>query len=222
MAIVQEFSASLLDPLYSIWRGVTTTVPGIVAAIILLLVGYLIAKLIHMIVKRALDGVKFDKWLQEKTEIKQLTGSFKFSDSLAEVAKWYTFVLFLPPAASVINLTPLAYFLLEIARWIPNVIVAAIIGLFGISAAQFVCHRITETKAKAAALLGEAAKIVLLIFTGLIVLEQIGVKIAVAESSFLIIIAGVMLGLALMVGIGFGLAFKEDARRILSDVKRKL
>lgn len=222
MTILTEIGINIIDPLLRIWDGIISTVPGVVAAIIILVVGYLIAWVIGYVVDRSLTQIKLDKWILEKTHMQKIIGAFKLTHFLAVITKWYVFILFLPPAAGLVQLQPLSSFLLSVALWIPNVILAVIIGIVGLMAAHYTEWKILETKAKTAQIIAYLAKIVIVIFTLLIVLDQIGVKIAIAQTSFLIILSGIMLAIALMLGIGFGSAFKEEAKKIIKDVKKKI
>ncbi|MBD3361848.1 hypothetical protein GF358_03590 [Candidatus Woesearchaeota archaeon] len=222
MAILTEIGVNIIDPLLRIWDGIISTVPGLIAAIVILIVGYLIAWVIEYILEKALEKIELDKWVLQKTHMQKIIGSFRLSHFLAVISKWYVFILFLPPAAQLIKLPALSAFLLSVALWIPNVILAVIIGLIGLMAAHYTEWKIIETKAKTAKIIGYLAKIVIVIFTLLIVLDQIGVKIAIAQTSFLIILSGIMLAVALMLGIGFGTAFKEEAKKIIKDVKKKV
>ena len=222
MAILTELGFSVMEPLRSLWYGLIQTVPGIVAAIILLIVGYIVALIIAYVVDKVLDQIKFDKWVLDKTHAKNVFGKLQLSKFLALITKWYVFILFLPPAAALVQLRTLSTFFLAVAMWVPNVIVAVIIAMIGIGAAFYIEKKIVETKAKAASILAMVAKVIIYIFTLLIVLDQIGIRIAVAQTSFLIILGGVMLAIALVLGIGFGLAFKDDARGIIKEVKKKL
>ena len=222
MAILTELGFSVMEPLRSLWYGLVGTVPGIVAAIILLIIGYIVALIIAYIVDKVLEKIKFDKWVLDKTHASKVFGKFKLSQFLALITKWYVFILFLPPAASLVQLRTLSAFFLAVALWVPNVIVAVIIALIGVGVAFYVERKIVETKAKAASIMALIAKVIIYIFTLLIVLDQIGIQVAVAQSSFLIILGGVMLAIALVLGIGFGLAFKDEARGIIKNVKKKL
>ncbi|MBN1644750.1 hypothetical protein JW851_01750 [Candidatus Woesearchaeota archaeon] len=222
MTILTEIGVNIIDPLLRIWDGIISTVPGIVAAIVILVVGYLIAWVIGYIVEKTLTKIQLDKWILEKTHMQKIIGAFRLTHFLAVITKWYVFILFLPPAATLIQLPPLSSFLLSVALWIPNVILAVIIGIVGIMAAHYTEWKILETKAKTANIIAYLAKVVIVIFTLLIVLDQIGVKIAIAQTSFLIILSGVMLAIALMLGIGFGSAFREEAKKIIKDVKKKI
>ena len=222
MGVLTELGISVIEPLKSIWYGIIQTVPGILAAIILLIIGYIVALIIAYIVDQLLEKIDFDKWMLEKTHAEKTFGKLKLGKFLALITKWYVFILFLPPAAVLVKLGTLSSFLIAVAMWIPNVIVAVIIAIIGVAFAFYVDNKIVETKVKAASVLAMIAKIIIYVFTLLIVLDQVGIRIAVAQTSFLIILSGVMLSVALVLGIGFGTAFKDEAKKIIGDVKKKL
>ncbi|MBW3002532.1 hypothetical protein KY338_05230 [Candidatus Woesearchaeota archaeon] len=222
MGILTELGVSVLEPLRSIWNGIIQTVPGIVAAIILLIIGYIVALIIAYIVDQVLERIKFDKWVLDKTHAAKTFGKFRLGKFLALITKWYVFILFLPPAAALVRLGSLSNFLMAVAMWIPNVIVAVILAMIGVAFAFYIDNKITETKIKAASILAMIAKIIIYVFTLLIVLDQVGIQVAVAQTSFLIILAGVMLAVAMVIGIGFGLAFRDEAKGIIKQVKKKL
>lgn len=219
---MSPFWESFTNPLLALWQGVVQAVPSIVAAILILVFGYIIAWVLGKAVHALLVRLKADKWLLEKTNIKKIFGAFKLSSFLGLITKWYVFVMFLPPAAEIVRMRSLALFLNDVALWIPNIIIAVIVALIGILVADYVSFIIKDTKAKAAPTLAYIARIVILVFVALIVLNQIGIKVSVAESSFLIVLGGVMLALALMFGIGFGLGMKDDAKKCIKKMQKKL
>lgn len=218
MALIEEVTSPFLRLAY----GFIDAVPGIVAAILILVLGYVVAWVLSRVVGGILARVKFDQWTLHKTNMSRVIGDFRLSHFLELITKWYVFILFLPAAANVINLGALQNFLLGVALWIPQVILGVVIGLIGIMSADYVGMKIEETRAKAASIIATAAKTIILIFTAIIVLDQIGVKVDIAANSVLIILSGIMLGLALMFGIGFGLAMKDEARSFITKLKKKL
>ena len=218
MAIIEEVTSPFLRLAY----GFIDAIPGVVAAILILIIGYIVAWVLGRVVGGVLARVKFDQWVLHKTNMSRVVGDFRLSHFLELITKWYVFILFLPAAANVINLGMLQNFLLDVALWIPQVILGVVIGLIGIMAADYVGMKIDETRAKAASVIASSAKVVILIFTAIIVLDQIGVKIDIAANSVLIILGGVMLGLALMFGIGFGLAMQSDAKVMIAKMKKRL
>jgi xanthosine utilization system XapX-like protein len=217
MAIIQEIASPFLRLIY----GFVDAVPGLIAAALIIVLGWLVGKLIHRVVTEILDRVRFDDWVLKHTSVNKTIGDFEFGRFLALVSKWYTFILFLPPAANVISLEPLQNFLLAVALWIPQAIVAVILGLIGVMAAEYAEMKVVETKAKRAGWVASASKAVILIFTVIVVLDQLGIRVDVAKDSFLVILAGVMVGLSLAFGIGFGLGMRDEAKKIVTNIRRK-
>lgn len=218
MAIIEEVTSPFLRLGYS----VIDAVPGVIAAILILVLGYVVAWILSRVVGGILQKARFDNWVLHRTNLKRVVGDFRLSHFLELIVKWYVFILFLPAAANVINLGMLQNFLLDVSLWIPKVILGVVVGLIGVMAADYVAMKIEETKAKSAGVIASAAKLIILVFTAILVLDQIGVKIDFATNSLLIVLAGIMLGLALMFGIGFGLAMQDDARKMIGNIKRKL
>ena len=212
----------VLRPFMQLWDSLVAFVPGLVGAIIVLIIGYLVASAVHWVIEKVLTRIKADRMVA-RTNIASILGKgFRLSHLVGLLAKWYVFILFLPPAADLIKLLPLAGFLNFAALWIPNVIAAVLVGLIGLMAADYVATRIYATRARTAKLLGDAARVVIIIFTVLVVLRQIGVAIMVAEQSWLILLSGAVFAAALAIGIGFGLALKDEARGIIKRIGKRL
>jgi hypothetical protein len=217
-----QLGISLVNPLLALWAGFVNVLPGVIAAIIVLIFGYLVAAIIGFIVEKILDKAKLDKWVLEKAKLKKWVGTLKLSDFLALITKWYVFIWFLPPAAGLLKLPALAIFLNKVAAWVPNIILAILIALIGFITAEYVGQKIVATKAKGAIFIADIARIIILVVIALIVLDQIGVKVALVQYGFLIVLGGIMLALALIFGISFGLGAKEDAKGLVKKLRKKM
>jgi len=215
--MIAETTTALRDMALSLWRGFLAVIPGLVAGLIVLIIGYIIGAFLGYIVRKGLEKSRiFDKLL--KTSFHKVAGKFDFPAFFGLLVKWYVIILFLNPVASIVQLSGLSWFFASLSVWIPRVIVAIIIGLLGFIAAEYVDQKIKETKAKGSVFLGPIAKIVVLIFTAIVALQQIGLNISLVENTFLIILAGIMLTLA----IGFGLGLKDEAREVIKRLKKEL
>lgn len=212
---------ALLGVLVGIGRGVVDAVPGILAAILLLLIGYWVALAVEWAVKNGLEKLKTDQYLIKQTGLGKTIGNVSVEWICSFVAKWYTFVLFFMPAADVIGLPTFASFLKNVASWVPTLIGASLLGLFGVIAAGYVRTAINETKLKSAKLVADFFNVIILVVTALVVLKQVGLDIGVVENSLFIILSGVMLALALALGLGFGLALKDEAKRVVKDLMKR-
>ncbi len=212
------FGEALADPFVTIWNSFVKLAPGVVAAVVILIVGFIVAEIVYKVLIKLFEKVKMDKFLVHKTAISRVIGNLKLSNFLATILKWFTFVLFLPPAAALVQLRSISTFLMDLAYWIPNLIVAIIIILLGLFAANYVSEKMHETKAKSVGVFAELAKFIIIIVVAMMALRQIGIDVSLAENSFLIILGGVMLALA----IAFGLGMKDDAKGIIKKMKKHL
>lgn len=220
--MLSEMSSGVIDPLDMLVKSFVGALPGLVAGLIILIVGYLLGYVVSFVVLHLLQRLNVDKWVVEETNLSSIIGKFKFSEFFALITRWYIFVLFLAPAANLFQLGGIEGFLLDVAAWVPNLIVAIVIALLGYIGAGYVSEKIrTSSKNDATDMLAKMVSVIILVFTAIISLKKVGVDVNIAEGSFLIILAGVMLAFALAVGIGFGLALKDEARSRITQWKKK-
>ncbi|MBD3248910.1 hypothetical protein GF336_02585 [Candidatus Woesearchaeota archaeon] len=218
MAILEETGQALISPLVSLWDSFVSIIPGLIGAIVVLVIGYIVGWAFGLLVKKVLQKVQLDKFVVEKTNLQKSAGKFELSRVVGLVVKWYIFVLFLTPAAALVNLEALSEFLVKASLWIPNLIAAVLVAVIGFIAADYVASKVEEIKSTSSKLIAYITKIIIVIFTLIIALNQLGIDVSVAESSFLIILAGIMLALA----IGFGLALKDESKPIIKKMMGKI
>ncbi len=222
MSILVETRQAMLDPLTTIYYSVVQMLPGLVAGIVILLFGYLVAQIVAYVMQKIVVRGKLDKWLFERTGLKSVVGRFDLAEFVHTIAKWYVFILFLPAAAEVINLEGLSNLLRVLAMWIPNLIMAVVLSLLGYVIAEYASNQIVATRAKGAGVVADVAWGVIVVFTAIMALQQVSVSVSLAESTFLLLIAGVVFAVALAVGLGFGLALKDEAVVQLKKLKKML
>jgi hypothetical protein len=136
------------------------------------------------------------------------------------LVKWYIFTLFLLPAADFLRFGVLSSLLKEFALWVPHLLIAVIIFLFGLVLADFDADKILHAKRKGVNLVSRVVRWVVIAFIGLIALGQAGVNVELATNTTLILMAGIALGAGAALGIGFGLALKDEAKGIIKHVKK--
>lgn len=213
-----DFGGLLSGPFVQLGQGVVNAVPGIVAAIVILLLGWLIGVLLGHVVKKVLVHTKLLTTVVGKLGLQEEVGKLNLPHFFALLTKWYVFVVFLNPAAQVVSLTGLADFFRAAALWIPNIILAIVIALAGYVLAEYVAKKIREIKVKKNSLLASSAKALAMVFVVLVVLRQVGIEVSVAENAFLIVLGGLMLG----VGIALGLGLKDDVQDLVREVRKRL
>lgn len=141
---------------------------------------------------------------------------------IAEIIRWTLIILFLIPTLEAWGLSRATVVLNQLLFYIPNVIIAVIIGFVGIVAANLVSDLVQQSiksigKASAHTL-AIFSKGVVLFFTILIVLNQLGV----AQDLIRILFTGIVAMVALAGGLAFGLGGKEAAKDTIEYIKKSM
>jgi hypothetical protein len=217
MAFIDQIGEGVVNPLVVIWNSFVSVTPGIIAALIILIIGYLIALIIGSLTKQLVRVSQVDDWMA-KHKKQEAIGGLVLSDVAGKLMKWLVFILFIIPAANVINLDGLSSVLVNFALWFPNLIIAVIILLVGLVLAQTFAESIGRAnKLKGIKGIKSVVKIATILIFLDIALRQIGVNVIFVESVVLVILAGLMIAIA----IGFGLGLKPHADDIIKNWRRK-
>src|SRR3989344_4389813 len=194
----------ILNPLLTLWSGFINTLPGIVAAIIILIIGYFVALGLGSLVRIILEKAGLNNYM-EKHKMSSLVGHIKISNLFGEIIKWYVFIIFIQAAVDLLHLGSLSSVLTNFVLWLPNVIVAAVVIIFGVGLAHYIGIKIEEhTDMKGTKFLSRLLKIVIIFMVVVVALSQIGVDVSIIENTFLILIGALGLGIAIALGIGLG------------------
>lgn len=183
--------------------------PRLLLAIIILIAGWLIAKFLRFAVVRGLQAINFNV-LTEKAGmdgfLKQ--GGIKTDTTgiLGILIYWLAILAALVVAFNSLGLAYVTDLLGRIVLFIPKVIVAVVIVAIGAYFARFVANVVTtygkNVGLEDAELLGRLSLYAIMVFVALIALDQVNVGGDIVRQSFLILLAGVVLALAIAFGIG--------------------
>ena len=208
----------LLEPVREFVTQVGELLPKLVLAIVILLVGWLLAKLLRLAVAKTLHAINFHV-LTERAGIdgflRQGGIGTDTSGVLVLLLYWLVILAALMVAFNSLGLTHVTEVVGRVALFIPDVILAVLILAFGGYFARFVERTITaygkNVGVADAELLGQLARYAILVFVILIALEQVQVETELVHQSFLILLGGVVLAAA----IAFGLGGQQWAARML-------
>jgi len=219
------FEDIITQSLETTYAAVAGFLPQLVAAIIVFLLGWLIAVLLgrvayHIVkilgVNRALIGLGLGKMF-EKGGLRLDAPKFFY-----ELVKWFFIIVFLLAATNILGLVEVSQFLTEVLFYIPNVLVAAIILLAGALVAKllagFIRASIKAASLTSANLLASIIRWSVMIFAVLAALVQLKVAADIVR----IVIVGLVAGGSLAFGLAFGLGGKKMAEDVLGDVKKKI
>lgn len=214
-----------IDALVNLWQGFLSFIPNLIGALIVLLIGWLIAvgigKLVTEIFKRLGLNKIFEKgtWKEalEKAEFKVDASGF-----IGAICKWILFIVFLLAAVEILGMIQFADFLSKVVGYLPNVVVAALIFVVAVIIAdiveKIVRAGVERAKVGYGSVAGAIVRWSIWIFAVLAILLQL--KIAV--ELILTLFTGLVAMMAIAGGLAFGLGGKDVAAGILENLRKKL
>lgn len=204
-----EQMSMALEPLRAFFVQLVEFLPRLLLAIVITIIGWLIAKALRLGVVKALRAVNFHV-LTERAGmdhfLQQGGTRIDTSSILAGLIYWLVILAALILAFNSLGLSYVTDLLSRVALFVPRVIVSVVVLAFGAYFAYFIENAVTtygrNVHLTDSELLGRLARYAILVFTGLIALDQLDIGGDIIRQSFLIILAGVVLALALAFGLG--------------------
>lgn len=207
----------VIDALTKIITDIINFIPNLVNGLIILIIGYLIARLVRWILATVLWRLKIDP-LIERTGI---TGSLRglgVKTSISQIIAQTIFALlllsFLITATRLMGLEAVARVLEQVLSFLPNLIAATIIFMLGGVAAQFVGNLVATVGAASgisyAGRVGRIIQYMISLFVVVLALGQLGVDTSILVTAITIVIAAF--------GLAFGLALGLGARGVVYNV----
>lgn len=215
MENIRDWWEAFQEGLISWLAGVGASLPGIGAAIGIMLVGWLIARVLRTIVLRS--GGALNRVI-ERFSHPMTPARLRISNRLVSLAAkflfWVALLIFAAVAARTAGLDAFSVWLDRVLDYLPTLIAGLLIAFVGYLLSTLVRDAVTTTLASIGSddgeLAGIAAQTAVFLTAFVIGLDQIGIDV-----TFLIILSAVLLGGALL---GLALAFGIGARDFVGNL----
>ena len=199
----------LVEPIRGFLYQVGDFLPRLALAALVLIGGWLLAKAVRFAVVKGLRAVN----LNVVTQRSGLDGFLRqgglesdTADVFGVLFYWLVILASLVIAFNSLGLTYITDLIGKVVLFVPKVIVALLILAFGAYFAAFIGGTVSaycrNVGIRDADLLGRLARYAIVVFVVLIALDQVNVGGDIVRQTFLIVLAGVVLALALAFGIG--------------------
>lgn len=223
--MVSNWPEVFATSLQNLWFGVVEIVPLIIVAVLVFLIGWLVAVLLERGVAHVVRAIKLDDLLKHAglSEVTEKAG-FRMNSGLfiGGLVKWFFIILFLKLALGIVGLAQVDQFLDRVLLYLPSVIVAVLV-LFAGSIIASAMAKVVTGSAKAAGIgsshaIGVATRWAIWIFAIFIALTEL----RIGSEVVLAFVYGLIAMLAIAGGISFGLGGKEAASRTIDNMSRSL
>ncbi len=225
--VLQTWGDVIIASLQQVWATVAVFLPLFIGAIVVLILGWIVAVAVGKVVEQAVRALRLDSILSrmdfekalERAGWKLNSGAF-----IGGLVKWFLIIVFLLASVNILGLTKVSDFLQNVLLYIPNVVAAAFILIISALVAETV-EKFVRGSVEAAgykgALAGIVARWAIWIFAFSAVLAQLKIAEILVET-FQTVFTGLVAALAIAFGLAFGMGGKDVAAGFLEKIRGEL
>ena len=203
-----------------ILAGIVAFIPTLLGAIIIFLVGLLIAGWAKSLVVKIINVTKLSEVISNpaiKEFLKNAQVNQKIEEVLGEIVRWLIIALFFTAGINVLGLTTVTAFLNTIFAYLPNLAAAIFILLIGVVLAgileKVVKGSLGSVDMSLSRFMGKVVSYAVMVIAILAAISQMGI----AQSFIDVIFTGFVATITIALGLGFGLGSKDIIKSILED-----
>ena len=220
--MVSYLVSAVTDPLSRLWLEFVSAVPGVILAIVILIIGSFVGVILGHALRVILDKTRLDEALR-KMRLTKIVGHTDVPSLMGELLKWWIIIIFLQQAVAVLNLGALSVMLDRFVGWLPSLLIAVIIFLLGLAAAHFVQMKVLEhTRLNGKKLAVKILSWIIILLVAVQALEIINIDVSLFKTVIVVVIGALAGGLALALGIGLGLGLRKESESFINNLKKGL
>ena len=194
--------------------------PALIGALLILVIGYIVAKIVGKLVSRVLKGAGLDRMLhkgQGGQFVQKVTSSP--SKLLGSIAFWAVMLGVISLAVSVLGIEALTNFVAAVYAYLPNVLAALLIFLVASAIAAGIATLVTRVMGDTALgkVVATVAPILVMTIASFMILEQLKIAHDIVITTYTLLLGGIALAAAL----AFGLGGREVAGKMLEGAYQK-
>jgi small-conductance mechanosensitive channel len=187
-------------------------------ALVILIIGYIVARVLQAVTGRLLQSIGFNGWMK-RGGIKQVFDQAQTRQTpasiLGKLVFWGVFIIALTMAADALGIRQVSQVLAQLIAYIPSIIAAVLILVLAALLANFLAGIVRG--ATGSDILASVARYAIIVYAAFAAITELGITVQLTAPTFLIVLSGVVLALA----IAFGLGGREVAQDILSKAYNK-
>lgn len=191
-----------------IMNGIAEFLPGLLALLVIIAVTIAVGVLVRILLRRFLRGIRFDEHIANWGLPEMASWSPQRSPTLlvTRIVYWMIMLVGLLVGLSALDAALTSALAIQIFSYIPNVLAALLVLTVGTFAARFLGRSVlisaVNLRLQSARLLSLGVKWMVMVLTAAMALEHLGIGGQIVTLSFGILFGGIVLALALAVGLG--------------------
>lgn len=224
--LLQNWGEIFSQSLIGLWYEFISFIPGLLGAVILFIIGWIVASVIGKAITQLISILKVDKLFESAgaNSIMERAGiKLSISGLIGGVVKWFIIIVFLMASLQIIGLTQVNDFLREaVLFYLPKVVIASLVLIIATVLADAM-KKLVRASAQAANLrsanmLGSITLYSIWIFAFVIALSELGIASAFMQ----ILFTGIIAAISIALGLAFGLGGRDAASRAVENIAKDM
>ncbi len=204
-----EWKDMAMSSLSTMWIEITKIFPSILGALIILIIGWLVTKLVVRVVKKALTLAKANRLDDKLNEIEIVEGKSLNFDTIKIVSKsikWLMYIMLIIMVSDVLGLKMISQQISNLLGYLPQLFSALVIFTIGLVLANVIKKGLQSffesMDLSGAKIISQIVFFLIVVFTSITALNQAGINTDIITSNITMILASFLLAFALALGFG--------------------
>lgn len=196
--------------------------PSIMAAVLVFVLGWILAILLSKIVEGLFKVVKLEEFLKSH-RLEDALGTVKIGDLFVKIVKIYVILVFLQVSVALISLGTLSIYIQSLLVYLPVLIGALLMVVVAALAGEYLKEKVLELgKTPYINFVARASKFFVILVGILTALDTAGFDTSLINTLLLTVVQAVIFGLGLAFGIAFGFGGQKDAQEVIGKVRKSV
>lgn len=205
----------------SLQRGLDNLIgflPNLIGFLIILAIGYIVARVVKGIVTKLLEKIGTDRALHTGSTgayVNRVAPGFKPSSAVGAIVFWFLFLGFLAIAVSQLGIAALDNFIASVVAYLPNVVAAVLIFVAAVALSGLAGGAISRTMGDTPTgkVVGSVVPVLIMAIGTFMVLDELQIAPQIVTITYAALLGGIFLAMAL----AFGLGGRDVAGQMLSE-----
>lgn len=218
METINNWTNIMFDSLKEMTTGISEVIPNILGALLVLLLGWIITKILVYVLKRFLKLVKVDKFmddLKQREVFGTMNLTFQLSNVIIGIVKFVLLLIFLTVALEILNWHVISQEIGNLLRYLPKLLSAIILFSIGLYIANFVRKAIAGFFSSfdmiGSKIISQLVYYIIVIIITVTSLNQAEIDTTIITNNLTLVLGAFLVAFA----IAFGLGSKDVIQKLL-------
>jgi hypothetical protein len=204
----EEINALLAQASQRIFTGIANFLPGVLVLVFILVLTVVLTAIVRVVLRRFLHGIDFDGLVSRWgfPEISDWSPKRSPTQLMVRIVTWTILILGAMVGITALDAALPSVLVIRLFAYVPNIAAALIVLALGVVAARFLSRSVlisaVNMKIQSARLLSLGVKWLVLVLAAAMALQHLSIGGSIVTLSFGILFGGIVLAMALAVGLG--------------------